>query len=149
VQPYHAIDDGRWAEDVIGTERAQTTYAFDSLLERGAPVAFGSDWYVAPVSPLLGIYAAVTRRTLDDANPDGWIPAEKVSVDEALAAYTRGAARAAFDEEELGMIRPGMLADLALIDRDLTAIPPEEIRDARVLKTVVNGEIVYDADTMQ
>lgn len=149
VQPYHAIDDGRWAEEVIGAERAQTTYAFDSLLESGAPVAFGSDWYVAPVSPLLGIYAAVTRRTLDDANPEGWIPAEKISVDEALTAYTRGAAYAAFDEDAIGMIRPGMLADLALVDRDLTAIPAEEIRDARVLVTVVNGEMVYDADTMQ
>lgn len=146
VQPYHAIDDGRWAEGVIGAERAQTTYPFDSLLKSGAPVAFGSDWSVAPVSPLAGIYAAVTRRTLDEANPEGWIPAEKVSVDEALAAYTRQAAYAAFDEDELGMIRPGMLADLALIDRDLTAIPPAEIRDARVLMTVVDGDIVFDAD---
>lgn len=146
VQPYHAIDDGRWAEAVIGAERTQTTYPFDSLLESGAPVAFGSDWYVAPVSPLLGIYAAATRRTLDDANPEGWIPAEKVSVDEALVAYTRGGAHAAFDEDELGMIRPGMLADLALIDRDLTAVPAEEIREAGVLMTVVGGRIVHEAD---
>jgi predicted amidohydrolase YtcJ len=98
MQPYHAIDDGRWAEKIIG-DRIATTYAFRSLLDAGATVAFGSDWFVAPPTPLEGIYAAVTRRTLDDANPDGWVPEQKISVEEALKAYTIGAAYASFDEK--------------------------------------------------
>jgi predicted amidohydrolase YtcJ len=143
MQPYHAIDDGRWAEDLIGPERAQTTYAFRSLIENGAHVAFGSDWYVAPASPLEGIYAAVTRRTLDDRNPDGWVPDQKLTVEQALRAYTQEGAFASFEEDRKGMLRPRMLADMVLIDRDLTTIPPETIRDARVLKTIVGGRIVF------
>ena len=145
MQPYHAIDDGRWADKVIGPERAETTYAFRSLIESGARVAFGSDWFVAPASPLEGIYAAVTRRTLDGAHPDGWVPGQKISVAQALVAYTRAAAFASFEEDEKGMLKPGMLADFVLLDRDITAIPPEETRDARVLKTVVGGRVVYSA----
>jgi len=91
MQPYHAIDDGRWAERVIGPDRSQTTYAFRALLDAKARLAFGSDWFVAPPTPLEGIYAAVTRRTLDDRHPNGWIPAQKISVEEALVAYTRAA----------------------------------------------------------
>jgi predicted amidohydrolase YtcJ len=146
MQPYHAIDDGRWAEKVIGAERAQTTYAFRSLIRGGAHVAFGSDWYVAPATPLEGIYAAVTRRTLDGQHPEGWVPEQKITVEEALRAYTWEAAYASFEEDIKGTLRPGMLADFVLVDRDLTATPPEEIRDARVLRTVVGGEIVYTAD---
>ena len=143
MQPYHAIDDGRWAEDVIGRERSKTTYAFKSLIESGAHVAFGSDWYVAPANPLYGIYAAVTRRTLDDANPDGWVPEQKVTVEEALRAYTYEGAFASFEEDRKGILKVGMLADMALIDRDLTAIAPETIRDAKVLKTIVGGRVVF------
>ncbi len=145
MQPYHAIDDGRWADDVIGAERAETTYAFRSLIESGAHVAFGSDWYVAPASPLEGIYAAVTRRTLDDKNPDGWVPGQKISVEQALRAYTYEAAFASFEEDRKGMLKPGMLADMVLIDRDLTAIDPQEIRDANVLKTIVGGRVVFSS----
>jgi predicted amidohydrolase YtcJ len=143
MQPYHAIDDGRWAEKVIGRERSETTYAFRSLIESGAHVAFGSDWFVAPAIPLMGIYAAVTRRTLDDANPGGWIPSQKISVEQALRAYTREGAYSSFDENLKGTLKPGMLADFVLLDRDLTAIPAEEIRDAKVLRTVVGGNTVY------
>jgi predicted amidohydrolase YtcJ len=143
MQPYHAIDDGRWAENVIGAERARTTYAFRSLLESGAHVALGSDWYVAPANPLEGIYAAVTRRTLDGRNPDGWVPEQKITVEQALRGYTYEGAYASFEENRKGRIKVGMLADLVLIDRDLTAIPPEAIRDARVLKTIVGGRVVY------
>ena len=143
MQPYHAIDDGRWAEEVIGPERAQTTYAFRSLLDSGARVAFGSDWFVAPASPLLGIYAAVTRQTLDGENPDGWVPAQKIGVEEALRAYTLEAAFASFEEGRKGMLRTGMLADMVLIDRDLTVIPPQEIRDASILLTIVGGRVVF------
>jgi predicted amidohydrolase YtcJ len=144
MQPYHAIDDGRWATNVIGPERSKTTYAFRSLLDAGATLAFGSDWYVAPPTPLEGIYAAVTRRTIDDANPGGWVPEQKITVEEALTAYTRGGAYASFEEGQKGAIRPGMLADVVVIDRDLRSIPPEQIRNARVVRTIVNGKIVHE-----
>ncbi len=145
MQPYHAIDDGRWAEKVIGAERAKTTYAFHSLIESGAHVSFGSDWYVAPATPLEGIYAAVTRRTLDDANPDGWIPEQKISVEQALRAYTYEGAFASFEEDKKGTIKVGMLADMVLVDRDLTTIAPETIRDAQVLYTIVGGRVVFSS----
>ena len=144
MQPYHAIDDGRWADRVIGPERAKGTYAFRSLIDSGATLAFGSDWFVAPPTPLEGIYAAVTRRTLDDRNPDGWVPEQKISVEEALRAYTIGSARASFEETRKGSLVRGKLADLVLIDRDLTKIAPESIRDARITMTVVGGRVVYE-----
>lgn len=147
MQPYHAIDDGRWAEKVVGAKRARYTYAFRSMLDHGASLAFGSDWFVAPPTPLEGIYAAVTRRTLDDANPQGWIPEEKITVDEALRAYTRGAAQAGFADHQTGVIARGMLADVVLLDRDVTRIPPESIRDTQVRLTVMNGEVVFDASS--
>jgi predicted amidohydrolase YtcJ len=146
MQPYHAIDDGRWADKVIGTERAKTTYAFRSLIGSGAHVAFGSDWYVAPATPIEGIYAAVTRRTLDDANPGGWVPEQKITVEQALHAYTYEGAYASFEEDRKGTLKPDMLADFVLLDRDLTVIPPETIRDAKILKTVVGGRVVYSAE---
>ncbi len=146
MQPYHAIDDGRWADRVIGPERALTTYAFRSLHDAGARLAFGSDWFVAPAKPLEGIYAAVTRRTLDGAHPDGWVPSQKISVEEALHAYTTGAAYASFEEDSKGQLAPGMLADFVVLDRDLFTIEPEEIRDVRVLRTVAGGRTVYEAD---
>jgi predicted amidohydrolase YtcJ len=146
MQPYHAIDDGRWADKVIGPERALGTYAFRSLLDAKAKVAFGSDWFVAPPTPLEGIYAAVTRRTLDDRHPDGWVPSQKITVEEALRAYTNTGAYASFEEAEKGMLRMGMLADFVMIDRDLTRVAPETIRDAKVLMTVVGGRVVFDRD---
>ncbi len=144
AQPYHAIDDGRWAEQVIGHERGKGTYAFRSLLDRGARVAFGSDWFVAPATPLEGIYAAVTRRTLDGKHPEGWYPEQKISVEQALGAYTATAAFASFEEEEKGSLTRGRLADFVLIDRDITRVAPETINEARVLMTVVGGEVVFD-----
>jgi len=143
MQPYHTIDDGRWAEALIGPERARTTYAFRTLLDGGATLAFGSDWFVAPPTPLEGIYAAVTRRTLDGKNPGGWVPEQKITVEEAMRAYTSGAAYATFQEREKGTLEPGKLADWVLVDRDLRAIAPETIRDTRVLMTVVGGQVVY------
>ncbi len=145
MQPYHAIDDGRWAERVIGPERAKLTYAFRSLRDAGASLAFGSDWFVAPPTPLLGIYAAVTRRTLDDKNPDGWIPDQKISVEDALRAYTINGAYASFEDSIKGSLERGKLADIVLIDRDLTRIAPESIRDARVLLTIVGGRVVFES----
>jgi predicted amidohydrolase YtcJ len=144
MQPYHAIDDGRWAEKVIGHERAKTTYAFKSLLDAHVRLAFGSDWFVAPATPIEGIYAAVTRRTLDDKQPNGWIPEQKIGVEDALRAYTTGAAYAEFADKEKGMLAPGMLADLVVLDRDLTKILPETIRDTKVVMTVVGGKPTYE-----
>jgi hypothetical protein len=143
MQPYHAIDDGRWAEKRIGPERIKTTYAFRSLLDSGARLAFGSDWTVAPIDPLLGIYAAVTRRTLDGKHPGGWVPQEKITVEEALRAYTTANAYGVFAERTRGKLAPGYLADLVLLDQDLTAIPPEAIERVRVRTTVVGGKVVY------
>jgi hypothetical protein len=143
MQPYHAIDDGRWAEQIIGPERIETTYAFRSLLDRDAALAFGSDWFVAPPTPLEGLYAALTRRTLDDANPNGWVPQERITLEEALRAYTAGAAYASFTEGERGTLAPGMLADVVVLDQDLFAIDAARIRDAEVVYTVVGGRVVF------
>ena len=143
TQPYHAIDDGQWAERYIGPMRIRTTYAFRSLLDAKARLAFGSDWTVAPISPLEGIYAAVTRRTLDGENPDGWVPEQKISAEEALHAYTTGAAYAAFHEHERGRIAPGLLADLVVLDTHLVNAEPEAIRSATILRTIVGGRTVY------
>ncbi len=145
MQPYHAIDDGRWAEKVIGYERGETTYAFGSLFKAGATVAFGSDWFVAPPTPLEGIYAAVTRRTLDDKNPDGWMPDQKISVEQALKGYTLNGAYASFEENIKGSLESGKLADYVILEKDITKIDPVEIRNVKVLKTVVGGKVVYEA----
>jgi predicted amidohydrolase YtcJ len=144
MQPYHAIDDGRWADRVIGAERSRTTYAFRDLLDAGAGLAFGSDWFVAPPTPLEGIYAAVTRRTLDDAHPGGWVPEQRITVEEALVAYTRSAAFASFEEDSKGTLQAGRLADLVVLDRNLLRVAPESIRDARVVMTVVGGMVVWE-----
>ena len=148
MQPYHAIDDGRWAEKLIGPERAKTTYAFRSLRDTGARLAFGSDWFVAPATPLEGIYAAVTRRTLDDKHPNGWVPEQKITVEDALRAYTTGGAYASFQEAEKGSLKPGKLADVVIIDRDLTKIAPETIRDAKIIYTIVGGRVVFDREAV-
>ncbi|HEX6751874.1 MAG TPA: amidohydrolase [Longimicrobium sp.] len=144
MQPYHTIDDGRWAEAVIGPVRTRTTYPFRTLVDTGATLAFGSDWFVAPPTPLEGIYAAVTRRTLDGKNPGGWVPEQKITVEEAMRAYTSGAAYALFQEREKGTLERGKLADWVVIDRDLRRIAPETIRDARVVMTVVGGQVVFE-----
>ena len=144
MQPYHAIDDGRWAEKVIGPERIKTTYAFRSLLDAGARLALGSDWSVAPATPIEGIYAAVTRRTLDDMNPDGWVPEQKITVEEALRGYTLDAAYASYEEDIKGSLEPGKLADFVILDRDLTTMPHEEIREAKIDLAVVGGTVFYE-----
>lgn len=145
MQPYHAIDDGRWAEKRIGTQRAKTTYAFRSLLDSGATLAFGTDWTVAPLDPLLSIYAAVTRRTLDGKHPNGWVPEQKISVEEAVRAYTAGSAYAEFQEDEKGTLTPGKLADIVILSRDIFKIDPKEIDKVKVVMTIMDGRIVYEA----
>lgn len=144
VQPFHAIDDGRWAEVKIGKERCRTTYAFKSLLESGTTLALGSDWPVAPLNPLIGIYAAVTRQTTDGKNPDGWFPEQKISLEEAIKGFTQNGAYAEFSEKSKGSIEGGKLADLVVLDQDLFKIAPERIKDARVTLTIAGGRVVYD-----
>ena len=143
MQPYHAIDDGRWVEQRIGPVRIKTTYAFRSLLDAGARLAFGSDWTVAPLDPIAGIYAAVTRRTLDGKHPDGWVPEQKISVGEALRAYTAGNAYATFDDRHRGTLAAGADADIVVLDRNLFTTPPESLDRARVRFTMVGGKVVY------
>ncbi|HEY0379537.1 MAG TPA: amidohydrolase [Pyrinomonadaceae bacterium] len=144
MQPYHCIDDGRWAEKRIGPARARGAYAFRSLLDSGAVLAFGSDWTVAPLSPLMGIYAAVTRRTLDGKNPAGWVPEQKITVEEAARAYTVGSAFAEFADDVKGTITTGKLADLVILSDDIFTIDPVKIEGVRVLTTIMDGRVVFE-----
>ena len=139
VQPFHAIDDGRWAVKRIGEARLAGTYAFRSLMATGATVTFGSDWPVAPLDPFIGIYAAVTRRTIDGATPGGWLPDQKISVEQAMIAYTRNNAFAGFMDDRSGVIAPGYYADIALLDANLLTMDPLRIPDVKVLRTFVGG----------
>jgi hypothetical protein len=144
VQPYHVADDGRWCDRRIGPGRVQGAYAFRSLLDGGAVLALGTDWTVAPLDPMLTIKAAVTRQTFDGQHPAGWNPQEKISVAEAVRAYTFGSAYAEFAEDKKGAIAPGKLADLVMLDRDIFPIDPCEIESTRVILTVMNGRVVYE-----
>ena len=143
MQPYHAVDDGRWADRRLGKERAKGTYAFRSLLDTKARLAFGSDWDVAPLSPILGIAAAVTRATIDGKQPGGWVPEQKIRPEEALRAYTVTAAYAAFEEKEKGSLEIGKLADFVVLSNDVLAVRPEEIEKIQVDTTVVGGRVVH------
>lgn len=144
MQPYHAADDGRWASKRIGPELIRGTYAFRSLLDAGARLIFGSDWYVAPLDPRLGLEAAVTRQTLDGMNPGGWVPGEKITLEEALRAYTVSNAYGVFAEATRGMLKPGYRADLVVFDRDLIATAPDSLSDARVMLTLAGGRVVWE-----
>ena len=143
MHPYHAIDDGQWAEKRIGAERLNGTYAFKDLFDAGAKVSFGSDWSVAPLSPLSGIYAAVTRRTLDGKNPKGWVPQQKISVEQAVIAYTVNNAWSGNQEQDLGTIAVGKLADLVILSDNIFEIPAEEIINTRVNLTMIDGKVAY------
>jgi predicted amidohydrolase YtcJ len=145
VQPYHAIDDGRWAESRIGHDRSSRTYAFRTLLDHGVRLAFGTDWNVAPLNPMLTLYAATTRATLDGKNPNGWFPEQKLTIQESIEAYTMGSAYAEFQENEKGSITVGKLADMVLLSDDILHIDAVKIRNVKVLKTWVGGKLVYDA----
>lgn len=144
MQPYHAIDDGRWAEQRIGSERASRTYAFRSILDAGGILTFGSDWPVAPLAPLQGVYAAVTRRTTDGAHPEGWQAQEKISVEEALRAYTVNNAYAVFEETQGGTLEVGKRADLVILSADPRKVDPESIPQIKVMATIVAGQTVFE-----
>jgi predicted amidohydrolase YtcJ len=147
VQPYHAIDDGRWAEGRIGHDRASRTYAFRTFLNHGVRLAFGTDWNVAPLNPMLTLYAATTRATLDGKNPGGWFPEQKLTVAEAVQAYTMGSAYAEFQENDKGSITVGKLADMILVNDDIFSIDPNKIREEKVLRTIVGGQTVWNASS--
>ncbi|PJB00609.1 MAG: amidohydrolase [Ignavibacteria bacterium CG_4_9_14_3_um_filter_36_18] len=143
VQPYHLIDDGVWAEKRIGKKRINEAYPLKDFLDNGVKMCFGTDWTVAPLNPLLGIYAAVTRRTLDDKNPDGWIPEQKISLEDAIKCYTINCAYASFEEDIKGTIETGKLADLIVLSEDIFSIDPIKIKDVKVEMTVFDGEVIY------
>lgn len=144
MQPFHQMDDGRWAYKRLDEKRLKGTYAFRSLLDSGATLAFGTDWYVAPLNPMWGIFAAATRRTLDGKNPNGWFPEQKITVAEAVKAYTQGSAFAEFQENVKGTISVGKLADFVILSEDIFTIKPENIENVKVLKTIMDGKIIYE-----
>ncbi len=143
MQPLHLVDDGRWAEKRVGPDVIKGTYAFRSLLDSGATLAFGSDWPVAPMVPLQGIWAAVTRQTADGKHPNGWVPEQKITVEEAVRAFTMGSAYAEFGEGSKGSIEPGKLADMVVISADIFQIAPDAIKDASVDITIFDGRMIY------
>jgi len=143
VQPYHAVDDGRWAEQRIGAERLKTSYAYRTLLNHGVRLALGTDWYVAPLNPMLTLHAATTRATLDGKNPGGWLPEQKLTMTEAVFAYTMGSAYAEFQEKEKGSIARGKLADMVLLSDNIFRIDPAQVRDVKVDATIMGGKITY------
>ena len=143
VQPYHAIDDGVWVRNRIGEERERLTHMYKSYLDNNVVIAFGTDWPVAPLNPLYGLYAAVTRRTVDGKNPDGWIPEQKITIEDAIKAYTLDAAYASFEENIKGSIEVGKLADMVVLSDDILTIDPIKIWDVKVDMTIFDGKIVY------
>ena len=145
MQPYHAIDDARWLEDRIGLERCRTSFAWRSMLDAGVPLAFGTDWPIAPLNPLLGVGAAVTRQSLDDKHPEGWFPEQRLTLEQALRAYTEGGAYAEFQENNKGVIAAGKLADMVVLSADLFSIPASEIKEQKVALTIVGGKVVYES----
>ncbi len=144
MQPFHLADDGRWADKRLGAERSKDSYVFRALLDAGAKVGFGSDWPVATLDPIQGLAAAVTRRTLDGRNPGGWHPDQKISVEEALRAYTATNAYAEFAEKDKGTLAKGKLADLAILSEDPFTIAPERLEQIQVTTTIVGGRVVYE-----
>ena len=143
MHPYHLFDDGIWAAKRLDSVRLKGTYAFRSMLNKGVQVTFGSDWPVAPIDPLYGIYAAVTRITGDGKNPGGWFPDQKLTVEEAVRAYTVSNSRATFMDGKTGRIKEGYQADFTVLNDDIFAISPELIKDVKILRTVMGGREVF------
>ena len=143
MQPSHVLTDMRWAQDRLGSKRAATSYAWASFEKAGVPLAFGTDYPVEPITPFRGLYAAVTRKSEDGTRE--YFPEQKLTMDQAIAAYTTGSAFAEFEEKEKGKLAPGMLADFVVLDRDITAVAPEKLLSTKVLRTVVSGRTVYES----
>lgn len=145
MQPTHCITDKRFCEKRIGTERSAGAYAWRSLLDAGAVLAFGTDYQVEPLNPMEGLYAAVTRKDRKGEEGDGWFPEQKLNMEEAIKYYTWGSAYAQFMEDRKGMLKPGYLADIVIVDRDLLTIPENEIMQTKVDYTIVDGKVVYES----
>jgi predicted amidohydrolase YtcJ len=143
MQPCQLLTDMQWAEARLGLKRAEHSYAWAEFLKRGVAVAFGTDYPVEPISPFRGLYAATTRK--NESGKQDYFPDQKISMDQAIAAYTTGSAFAEFAEKDKGLIVPGMLADFVVLDRDVTSVTPQKLLDAKVLRTVLGGKTVYEA----
>ena len=143
MHPYHLYDDGIWAAKRLDSARLKGTYAFRSMLNKGVQITFGSDWPVAPIDPLYGIYASTTRITGDGKNPGGWFPEEKLTVEEAVRAYTVSNARATLMDGKTGIIREGYQADVTVLNEDIFTIAPEQIKNVKVLRTIMKGREVF------
>ena len=143
MQPTHCISDKRFYEKRIGTERSKGAYAWRSLLNTGAMLAFGTDYQVEPLNPMEGLYAAVTRKDRLGEEGNGWFPEQKLSMEEAIKYYTLGSAYAQFMEDRKGMIKTGYLADIVIVDRDLLTIPEDQIMKTKIDYTITGGKIVY------
>ncbi len=143
VQPYHVIDDGCWAEERIGPQRLKTSYPYRTFLDNRVRIALGTDWYVAPLDPMLTLYAATTRATLDGRHPDGWVPDQKLTMAEAVSAYTMGSAYAEYQEMEKGSITPGKLADIVVLSDNIFQVDPAQACDVKVDATIMGGKLVY------
>jgi predicted amidohydrolase YtcJ len=146
VQPNHLLTDMNWAQERIGPERAKHSYPWADFVKNKVMLAFGTDYPVEPITPFRGMYAAVTRK--NEAGDQTYYPEQKLTMEQAIAAYTTGAAYAEFEEKEKGLLQPGMLADIVVLDRDLTKILPPEILKTKVLRTVVGGKTVYEAQAI-
>jgi predicted amidohydrolase YtcJ len=143
MQPYGCIDDTRWMHKRISSDLMSRTYIFKTFIDNNVNLTFGSDWDVTPLNPLLGIYAAVTRKTLDGSNPEGWNPEQKLTIEEAIACYTNNNSYAVFSENKLGVLQKDMFADFVVLSKDITSIEVDDILKTRVLKTIYNGKEVY------
>jgi predicted amidohydrolase YtcJ len=143
MQPCHLLTDMNWAESRIGAQRAKHSYAWKEFLDDGIPLAFGTDYPVEPITPFRGLYAAVTRK--NEAGTKEYFPEQKITIEQAIAAYTTGSAYAEFEEKQKGLLQPGMLADFVVLDRDILKVSPAEILKTRVLRTVVGGKTVYSS----
>jgi predicted amidohydrolase YtcJ len=143
MQPSHVLSDMRWAQDRLGPKRAATSYAWLAFVNKGVGLAFGTDYPVEPVTPFRGLYAAVTRKSEDGKHQ--YFPEQRLSIDQAIAAYTAGSAFAEFEEKEKGKIVAGMLADFVVLDRDITSSSPEKVLGAKVLRTFLGGKTVFEA----
>ena len=143
MQPNHLLTDMNWAEARVGAKRAEHSYAWAEFLRRGVPLAFGTDYPVEPITPFRGLYAAVTRKSEDGLKQ--YYPEQKITMEQAIAAYTTGSAFAEFAEKQKGVLAPGMLADFVVLDRDVAAVAPGKILETKVLRTVVGGKTVYEA----
>jgi hypothetical protein len=144
MQPCHETTDMRWAQDRVGPERAKGAYAWRSMQKAGVRLAFGTDYPVEPLDPMIGLYACVTRERPEGGPAGGWIPQEKISMDDCISGYTAGSAYAEFEDANKGTLAPGKLADIVVLSADVTKIAPKEILKTQTVTTIVGGRVVFE-----